>query len=231
MTHHGTSTARDGDVSRLISPERRVIYQNPTYAWLFYGPGFVKVRFGGAAVTNVWSEETQDSIVPISRSQAGPSSLLQQSTGARLRAMLLSARVRKMRREQAAAEPIRIPSLLSDASDSDSESDYASDSDSVSSASSKFTSYSLDSLTSAGSPPATPAKAAPIALPAVVAYRPPFRRVKTVTKPVAARTTVPAPGDRSKKDTTAYLYQGGVTRVMTGGVMLGPRHVVRATRS
>ncbi|KAJ6455586.1 hypothetical protein C8R47DRAFT_1166092 [Mycena vitilis] len=196
---------------------------------LFYGPGFVKVRFGGAAVTNVWSEETQDSIVPISRSQAGPSSLLQQSTGARLRAMLLSARVRNMRREQAAAEPIRIPSLLSDASDSDSESDYASDSDSVSSASSKFTSYSLDSLTSAGSPPATPAKAAPIALPAVAAYRPLFRRVKTVTQP--APTTVPAPVDRSKKDTTAYLYQGGVTRVMTGGVMLGPRHVVRAPRS
>jgi hypothetical protein len=42
---------------------------------------------------------------------------------------------------------------------------------------------------------------------------------------------VSAPVDPSKKDTTAYLYQGGVTRVMTGGVMLGPRHVVRSTRS
>ncbi|KAJ7627829.1 hypothetical protein DFH06DRAFT_1480828 [Mycena polygramma] len=201
---------------------------------LFYGPGFVKVRLGSAAVTDVWSEESQGSIVPISRVQAGPSPLFQQNTGARLRAMLLSARVRSMRREQAAAEPIRIPSLLSsacDASDSDSESDYASDSDSVSSTSSKFTSYSIDSLTSAGSPPTTPAKAAPVALPAVAAYRPPFRRAKTATKPAPARTASPAPVDRSKKDTTAYVYQGGVTRVMTGGVMLGPRHVVRATRS
>jgi hypothetical protein len=41
--------------------------------------------------------------------------------------------------------------------------------------------------------------------------------------------------DKAKKDLTAYLYQGGVTRVMTGGVMLGPRraaaHVVKFTRS
>ncbi|KAF7356546.1 hypothetical protein MVEN_00988200 [Mycena venus] len=203
---------------------------------LFYGPGYVKVRLGDAAVTDVWSEESQGSVVPISRVQAqvkvGPSPLFQQNTGARLRAMLLSARVRNMRREQAAAEPIRIPSLplspTSDSDDSESDSDY-SDSDSVSSTSSKFTSYSNDSLTSAGSPPTTPLKTAPIALPTVGAYRPPFARSKASTKPSAPRAAVPV--DRSKKNTTAYLYQGGVTRVMTGGVMLGPRHVVRATRS
>ncbi|KAJ6537718.1 hypothetical protein B0H19DRAFT_1382437 [Mycena capillaripes] len=210
---------------------------------LFYGPGYVKVRLGDAAVTDVWSEETQGSVVPISRVQAqmkvGPSPLLQQNTGARLRAMLLSARVRSMRRQQVASEPIRIPSLLrspiTDSDDSDSESDY-SDSDSASSTSSKFTSYSNDSLTSAGSlsPPSTPAKAAaPVALPAVAvaAYRPPFRRSKPATKPSVPRASAPLPVDRSKKDTTAYLYQGGVTRVMTGGVMLGPRHVVSPTRS
>lgn len=208
---------------------------------LFYGPGYVKVRLGDAAVMDVWSEETQGSVVPISRVQAqmkvGPSPLLQQNTGARLRAMLLSARVRSMRRQQAAAEPIRIPNLLSpttdsDCSDSDSDSDYC-DSDSASSTSSKFTSYSNDSLTSAGSPPTTPAKAAPIALPSVAKYRAPFARSKaaTTTKPSAPRAPASAPVDPSKKDTTAYLYQGGVTRVMTGGVMLGPRHVVRSTRS
>ncbi|KAF7341141.1 hypothetical protein MVEN_01848800 [Mycena venus] len=205
---------------------------------LFYGPGYVKVRLGDAAVTDVWSEEHQGSVVPISRVQAqvkvGPSPLLQQNTGARLRAMLLSARVRSMRRHQAAAEPIRVPSLPfsptsdSDSSDSDSDSDYC-ESDSASSTSSKFTSYSNDSLTSAGSPPATPAKSAPVALPAVGAYRPPFARAKVAAKPTAPRVAVPM--DRSKKDTTAYLYQGGVTRVMTGGVMLGPRHVVPSTRS
>ncbi|KAJ7740300.1 hypothetical protein B0H16DRAFT_1567137 [Mycena metata] len=210
---------------------------------LFYGPGFVKVRVGNAAVTDVWTEETQGSIVPISRAQmkVGPSPLLQATTGARLRAMLLSARVRSMRRHQA-AEPIRIPSLLacadSDSSDSDSDSDYA-ESDSASSTSSKFTSYSNDSLTSAGSPPTTPAKSVPIVLPSVAKYRAP--RPSTIRAPAPAPAPARAPVKRSpapparpneaKKDTTAYLYQGGVTRVMTGGVMLGPRHVVRATRS
>ncbi|KAF7341118.1 Zn(2)-C6 fungal-type domain-containing protein [Mycena venus] len=121
---------------------------------LFYGPGYVKIRLGDAAVTDIWSEEHQGSVVPISRVQAqvkvGSSPLLQQNTGARLRAMLLSARVRSMRRHQAAAGPIRIPSLPfsptsdSDSSDSDSDSDYC-DSDSASSTSSKFTSYSNDS--------------------------------------------------------------------------------------
>ncbi|KAF7359360.1 hypothetical protein MSAN_01278500 [Mycena sanguinolenta] len=155
---------------------------------LFYGPGFVKVRLGAAMVKNIWSEETQGSVVPISRAKAqmkvGPSPLLQQSTGGRLRAMLLSARVRNMRREQApVAAPIRIPSLLAASacasdSDSDSDSDYCDDSDSSSSTSSKFTSYSNDSLTSLGSPSSTPLKTAPAALPVVGAYRPPFARAR-----------------------------------------------------
>ncbi|KAJ6527107.1 hypothetical protein B0H19DRAFT_1196476 [Mycena capillaripes] len=206
---------------------------------LFYGPGYVKVRLGDAPVTTVWTAETQSGL-PFARVQAqpkiGPSPLLQQSTGVRLRAMLLSARVRSMRRQQAAVEPIHIQShflaATSDSdSDSDSESDYSdSDSTSGSSTSSKFTSYSNDSLTSAGSPPATPSKSASSTLPSVGVYRPPFLRLKP-----APRATATAPVSMSaKKTTTAYHYQGGVTRVMTGGVLLGPRptaHVVRATRS
>ncbi|KAJ7268125.1 hypothetical protein B0H12DRAFT_94850 [Mycena haematopus] len=188
---------------------------------LFYGPGYVKARLGGAdsPVTDIWSEETQGSIVPISRG-------LRQHGGntigtASLRALLLSARAR--RDQDAAAQPIRIPSLpfssTSSDSDSDSDSDYCDDSDSASSTSSKFTSYSTESLTSAGSSPTieTPSKS-------VATYRPPFARSKaaiatTMTKPRTAPTSM----NRAKKDTTAYLYQGGVTRVMTGGVMLGPR--------
>ncbi|KAJ7261366.1 hypothetical protein B0H12DRAFT_1217808 [Mycena haematopus] len=199
---------------------------------LFYGPGYVKVRLGGATVQNVWSEDS--SVAPGSRVQAqikvSQSSLLQQSTGGRLRAMLLSARVRNMRRQQAsAATPIRAPSpLAASASDSDSDSDSDYDSDS-SSASSKFTSYSNDSLTSVGSAPTTPLKTAPLALPAVGAYRPPFARSRATTKSQMPPAAVPV--GCAKKDTTAYLYQGGVTRVMTGGVMLGPHHVVRSTRS
>ncbi|KAJ7624219.1 hypothetical protein DFH06DRAFT_1230016 [Mycena polygramma] len=201
--------------------------------FLFYGPRYVKVRRGGAAVTNIWSEERQGCVVPISRIQAqtkaGHSPLFQQNTSARLRAMLLSARVRSVRREQAAA--VSCPTSDSD----DSESDYASDSDSdsVSSTTSQYTSISYGSLTSADSPPSTPAKAA-VALPVTVpAYRPPFRRAQAVAKPArkpAAKppTAAPVPMDRSKKDTTAYLYHGGVTRVMTGGVMLGPHIAARS---
>ncbi|KAJ7441653.1 hypothetical protein B0H11DRAFT_2095867 [Mycena galericulata] len=193
---------------------------------MFYGPGYLKVRIGDAKVTDVWSEGTRGSIVPISQIQSVP--LLQQSTGARLRATLLSARVRSMRRAQheaKAADPIRIPSLSICSSDDSSSDESDSDSDCGYSTSSKFTSYSNESLTSAGSsPPSTPPKSAFVALPPAL-YRAP--------KPTHARHS-PVPVDRSKKNLTAYLYQGGVTRVMTGGVMLGPRpaaHVIKCTRS
>ncbi|KAJ6517408.1 hypothetical protein C8R47DRAFT_1087221 [Mycena vitilis] len=199
---------------------------------LFYGPGYVKVRRGGAPATDIWSEERQGCVVPISRiqpqSKVGSSPLLQQNTGARLRAMLLSARVRSVRREQAAA----VSCPTSDCDDSESEYTSDSESDSASSTSSRSTAYTSDSLTSAGSPPSSPAKA-PACLPVVTvsAYRPPFRRAQAAAKPIPKpitkpRTAAPVPVNSSKKDTTAYLYQGGVTRVMTGGVMLGPRRAV-----
>ncbi|KAJ7624266.1 hypothetical protein DFH06DRAFT_1339977 [Mycena polygramma] len=197
---------------------------------LFYGPGYVKVRRGTTAVTDIWSEQRQGCVVPISRIQAqttaDPHRLLQQNSGARLRAMLLSARVRNMRREQV----IVVPCHTSDSDDSESEYASDSDSDTTSSTSSRFTAYSSASATSAGSPPTTPAKAA-VALPAVTvgAYRPPFRRAQAVAKAVVRpRAAAPVPVDRSRKETTAYLYQGGITRVMTGGVMLGPRVAVRS---
>ncbi|KAJ7726160.1 hypothetical protein DFH07DRAFT_853157 [Mycena maculata] len=194
---------------------------------LFYGPGYLKVRVGDSQVIDVWTGEHQGSIIPISQMKSAP--LLQQSTGARLRAMLLSARVRNMRRaeQEAKAEgPMRIPTLLGDSESDDLSSDSKSDSGSdYSSASSKFTTYSTDSLTSSGSPPTTPAKSGCVALP------PAAPAIGTYS---AFKTRHRVPVDRSKKDLTSYLYQGGVTRVMTGGVMLGPRpaaHVVRFTRS
>ncbi|KAK7064646.1 hypothetical protein R3P38DRAFT_3250208 [Favolaschia claudopus] len=211
---------------------------------LFFGPGYVKARLGNAAVTDIWSEETQGSVVPISRVQAQPkaASLIQQNnTGARLRAMLLSARVRSARRQQAAviAQPIRIPSLpFSPTSDSDSSSSSDSESD--------YCDSESDTASSASSytPIDSPVKSTPAALPAVGPYRPPFARMRArapaaaptastpTTKPRTAAAPHPIPATNpSKKDTTAYVYQGGVTRVMTGGVMLGARHVPRATRS
>ncbi|KAJ6519316.1 hypothetical protein C8R45DRAFT_1066040 [Mycena sanguinolenta] len=90
----------------------------------------------------------------------------------------------------------------------------------------KFTSHFNDSLTSVGSSPTTPLKSASIALPAVGVYRPPFARAKAAAKTVAvtaktvaAKSSPPPAVNQAKKDTTAYLYQGGITR-MTGGVML-----------
>ncbi|KAJ7279678.1 hypothetical protein C8J57DRAFT_1303944 [Mycena rebaudengoi] len=194
---------------------------------VFYGPTFVKVRVGDGQVTTVWSEDAQGSVTPISQLKAVP--LLQQSTGARLRAALLSARVRSIRREQAATAPIRLPSLLSASSPTSSDSDSSyddsdSDSDCESSTSSRFTSYSAESLltSAASSPVSSPPKSACLPLPLYRAPRP-------ASKPSLISV------DKAKKDLTAYLYQGGVTRVMTGGVMLGPRraaaHVVKFTRS
>ncbi|KAJ7147848.1 hypothetical protein C8R43DRAFT_1009719 [Mycena crocata] len=185
---------------------------------LFYGPGYLKVRIGDSEVTDVWNEETQGS-VPISR----------------LHGALLSARVRSLKRaeQQQQAEPIRPPSLVLTASDSESSEDSSSDSDSdsdyASSTSSRFTSYSSsESLTSAASsPPATPAKAASLMLPAVPTYVVLPRRSQAAYRAphrVAVDRSVHfVPVDRSKKHTTAYIYQGGVTRIMTGGVLLGPR--------
>ncbi|KAF8134752.1 hypothetical protein K438DRAFT_1997581 [Mycena galopus ATCC 62051] len=245
-----------------------------TEVLLVYGPGFVKARLGaGLPVKDIWSEEEQGSVVPIAVSRVhakvGLSSPLDFTTGARLRAMLLSARVRGMRREReqsvaaAAMEPIaiRIPSLpalwalspsplsnsvsaMDSSSDSDdSDSDYcdSDSSSSASSASSKFTSYSTDSLTSTDSAPTTPVKSSlKTALPVVSAgaYRPPFARSqakatqrpapavptpRAAARPTKTKPTVAVRPNPKKVDTTAYLYAGGVTRVMTGGVMLGAR--------
>ncbi|KAJ7140235.1 hypothetical protein C8R43DRAFT_1109573 [Mycena crocata] len=206
---------------------------------LFYGPGYLKVRIGNAQVMDVWSEESQGSVVPISGIQKAPA--VQQSTGARLRSALLSARIRSMKRAEQQAEPIHIPSLLAPVFDSDSGSDSSydagsesdhSDSDCSSSTSSRFTSYSSESLTSAAtSPPVTPVKAASLALPVAPSYVALPRRSQTSYR---ASKITRIPVDHMKKDTTAYIYQGGVTRVMTGGVLLGPRpaaHVISFTRS
>ncbi|KAJ7465932.1 hypothetical protein FB451DRAFT_1178765 [Mycena latifolia] len=127
---------------------------------LFYGPGY-KARAGDTPVkdSDVWSKEREGSVVRISRVKA-VASLLQESTGARLRAMLLSAH----------AKEIRLPSLLpascaSPCSET-SDSDYNSDR-STTCSSSTASSASAESLTSAAnSAPAPPPTATCVALPA-----------------------------------------------------------------
>ncbi|KAJ7643525.1 hypothetical protein FB45DRAFT_998954 [Roridomyces roridus] len=199
---------------------------------LFYGAGYVKVRIGDAPVADVWSEETQGSVVPISH--------------ARLRATLLSARLRSLRRVEEQPKTIRIPTLVDDDSSSDSESDAGSEH------SSALSSYSIDSATTAAdsecsSPAAFKASSVLPASPPLL-YRAPQRRTATPavvvnrtkkhlfasTRPYALRPcsipgtkTASAPSSAATSTTSiTYLYQAGVTRVMTGGVMLGSRAAI-----
>lgn len=227
---------------------------------IFYGPGYLKVRVGEAPVSDVWSEETQGSVVPISNVIVNSTVT---ATAARLRTTLLSARIRRMRRTQQQhgdAETIRVPRLFSDVDGPASDSE--SDSDADSEHSSSYT--STESLTSASdsSPPMSPAtKLASITFSKPAApqllYRAPRPKTSTsivgdrtkkqlfaapqpqpqlyrAPRPTPKITSKPAPvADCSKKQLTSYLYQGGVTRVMTGGVLLGPARsaVVTSKRS
>ncbi|KAJ7087683.1 hypothetical protein B0H15DRAFT_842843 [Mycena belliarum] len=216
---------------------------------LVYGPGYLKARVGAEPVTDVWSEDSEGSVVPIARSRvkvAAP--LLHESTGVRLRATLLSARVRSMRRAQQ-AQAIRIPCLPTSATDYDSDSE--SDSGYSDSGSDRSTTSSI--TTAASSVPASPLKPRSLALPtppglvapaAPALYRAPCPTAtimnttprprlplgRLASAPAPKRALAPAAVDPTNKSTTAYLYSGGVTRVMTGGVMLGPRPIVVASK-
>ncbi|KAJ7624100.1 hypothetical protein DFH06DRAFT_1230365 [Mycena polygramma] len=202
---------------------------------LSFGPSHFEVCLGDAEATEVWNAERDPgNAIPISipRVQTQLEASTSRPTNARLRAVLVSACVRTFRRQQSMVAPIRIPTIIlspTDESDSESESEASeypdSDSDSASSASSsKFTSYSGESCTSAGSPPTTPTesiKCTPTAFSST--SRLPIRSASSKTSPPRV--------NHSRVDTTAYLYRGGITRVMTGGVMLGQHHLSRATHS
>ncbi|KAK7038323.1 hypothetical protein R3P38DRAFT_543142 [Favolaschia claudopus] len=190
---------------------------------LFFGPGSVKVRRGTEDVKDVWSEENEGSIVPISRIQAQSRASLPKKHNRNLRSRNVPTSAR--RTDPTFMQPIRIPSLLlSPSSDSDSsessepESDCY-DSDAVSLASS-MTAVSSSS-------PSTPPKCPSALFPAQEAPSASLPRARTSPKNSASPR--PLTANSARKDTMAYLYNGGVTRVMTGGVMLGPRFVVRST--
>ncbi|KAJ7613117.1 hypothetical protein FB45DRAFT_938977 [Roridomyces roridus] len=143
-------------------------------------------------------------------------------SSAALDAKLLSVRLHSL--HHARQEPVSTLLVEDEEDPSDTESDTDSEH------SSAFTSYSTESLTSAGSsPPSSPAaKSAPLALATApsLLYRAPRRRTipSSVFKLSAALAHLPRKPNFppvAKTTSTTYLYQGGVTRVMTGGVMLG----------
>ncbi|KAF7292559.1 hypothetical protein MIND_01153200 [Mycena indigotica] len=172
---------------------------------VIYGAGFVKARIGAGPLLDVRSEETQGSVVRISRQPQAPA---------------LSMAFRR--------RPIVIPTLFATPYDDNDLSSSDDDSDAESDASSSPTVYSLS--------PDSP-KGKPFALPAFAGVRPLPAVPKTVPVVCALPVSAPKPALKpatkpAASTTTAYLYKGGVTRVMTGGVMLGPRAPAkpRATR-
>ncbi|KAF7311753.1 Zn(2)-C6 fungal-type domain-containing protein [Mycena indigotica] len=170
-----------------------------------YGPGFVKARIGAGPLFDVWSEETQGSVVRISRQPQAP-------------ALSLAFRRR----------PIVLPTLFATPYDDNDSSSDDDDSDAASDASSSPTVYSLSPDSPKGKPFALPAVAGVRPLPAVPKTVPVARALPVFTPEPALKPATKSAGNT----TTAYLYKGGVTRVMTGGVMLGPRAPAkpRATR-
>ncbi|CAK5266373.1 unnamed protein product, partial [Mycena citricolor] len=175
---------------------------------LFYGPDYVKLRIGDGALVDLWRARVPAAAAraakPLSMLKGVAHPLLQANTGARLRAALLSARVRHSRRLEAASVPEAME--LSDSDDSDdSESDMDSyesrstvESDSDVESPSSFYSYDgFDADSDSDSDCDEPISAS------------------DCDSDVA--TWSPSPAVKAQ----TYVYQGGVTRVTSGGVMLG----------
>ncbi|KAJ7205475.1 hypothetical protein GGX14DRAFT_644674, partial [Mycena pura] len=182
---------------------------------LLYGPGYVKARLGAAPV---WRAASAPRPLPA----AAP---LPQSPDvtASLRSALLSARLRSMRRGPAA---VTRPSPLRACSSSDGEADSDSDCDADSSASSEdsdsdYDSDSSSSAVASTAPSSVPPTPTAAATPTSWRWRAAQPKAELPASASASAPRATATADPAKKNATAYVYRGGVTRVMTGGVMLG----------
>ncbi|KAJ6460825.1 hypothetical protein C8R47DRAFT_117704 [Mycena vitilis] len=160
---------------------------------------------GDTEVTEIWNEGRDSNTIPTSQSRTeGTTS---RPTKARLRAVLVSACVRAFRRQQLMVAPIHIPTIiLSPIDESDSESDSSDYSESEYSSTPSLA-HSDESRTSAGSPPITPTDSIKCTQTALVSSRLPLYPPKLSLQ------------------CAAYSYQGGMTRVLSGGVKLGEQHL------
>ncbi|KAF7291166.1 hypothetical protein MIND_01259800 [Mycena indigotica] len=210
---------------------------------LFFGHGYAKVRLGQGRVVDIWNLSRRF----VSSTQPKVA-ITTSKTTTQLRAALLSAQLRVRGRTVPSQRRVPLPNAAvhrpsplrfcsssdeededsdSEASDYDADSDFSSDEESISTPS-----------TAPSSPPLSPVEPAFVFPPVKVeekpkpaVYVPPARRAMMANRPAPkAPIFVAAPRPRAsqnsnKPKTTAYIYTGGVTRVMTGGVMLGPRVV------
>nr|GAT53822.1 predicted protein [Mycena chlorophos] len=219
---------------------------------LFLGPGYAKVRVGAGKVVDVWVP-TRHFAMPIIAPKTAAAPVQKTPTTAQLRTALLSAQLRSRGRatpsQRRVALPngrVHVPSPLrtfslpvededdaeSTTDDSDSECDFdfsdaESDASSMSSAPSSpplspvKTKFEVAAKPAVYMHPAARARAAAAAL--VNKAQLQLRATRPCPRPVGPRTRAVPAAVPSRARTTAYIYAGGVTKVMTGGVMLGPR--------
>ncbi|KAL0569365.1 hypothetical protein V5O48_012600 [Marasmius crinis-equi] len=190
---------------------------------IFVMEGRLQTRVGDEGeLSTVWTAPTDEpsEVLPISKTAMKKEQSNETSPMAdKINALLDS--VRSRRDATPAPMPIRIPTLLPTTPSSE-EDDSDSDSDTDSTASFSFSATSSDAETSISSP-STPASAKvglPDMEPEIVVV------VEDDFKPITAHQLSSRPQrrpvvDHSKKDVTRYMYQGGQTGVITGGVMLG----------
>ncbi|KAJ7058440.1 hypothetical protein C8F01DRAFT_1255593 [Mycena amicta] len=190
---------------------------------LFFGPGYAKVRVGEGRVVDLFTSKAPLRFAAAAPKQSAP-------TTTQLRAALLSAqlRMRGVRTAPAQRRAHRLPSPLRFCSASASDSEDTDDSDSDYDADFTF-SDSEDSLstpsTAPSSPPLSPTFPPSASKPAVYVH-PAARARRAAAAVIVVAKPTPKPKApvfiaAPKPRTTAYIYTGGITRVMTGGVMLG----------
>ncbi|KAG7085601.1 hypothetical protein E1B28_003152 [Marasmius oreades] len=186
--------------------------------FIFVMEGCLQARIGDEGdLSTIWSAPSDEptQVLSISKTVVKKE---QQGGGASSMTQKLNQLLDSVRARRAEPAPIRIPTLLSP-SPSEDDSDSESDTDSTASFSFSATSSDAETLVSS---PATP-ESGKLGLPVVVegldddskpipAYRLPSSRTQLQRHAVL---------DRSKKEVTRYMYQGGQTGVITGGVMLG----------
>ncbi|KAJ8091754.1 hypothetical protein PM082_020989 [Marasmius tenuissimus] len=186
---------------------------------IFVMEGSLQARVGDEGeLSTIWSAppEEPSEVLPISKTAMKKEQEKERAAvspmAEKINALLDSVRTR---REVSAPAPIRIPTLFSPTSSAEDDSDSESDTDST--VSFNFSTSGSDAETAISSPSSPASTKADLPEPAAV---------EDDFKPITAHQ-LSARGqrrpviDRSRKEVTRYMYQGGQTGVITGGVMLG----------
>ncbi|ESK84747.1 serine-rich protein [Moniliophthora roreri MCA 2997] len=183
----------------------------------------VNVGDGQGEAKAIWTDDCEPvdlKVVGISKMSLSKIDQHEQSPMAtKLNALLAS--VRSRRQLSGELQPIQVPTLPQIATSDDNEADSDSDTESTTS-SARFAFSDRETASSVSSAATSPVSAKADLpceeeekpyLPPPAKYRPPFR---------AQKNQPPSPKvEHSKATVTRYMYEGGQTGVITGGVMLG----------